>query len=123
MFCTGKVYYDLLDYREKLDKPQQAKTAIVRVEQMYPWPDHQILPILTGTSKLKRVIWAQEEPKNMGAWFFMQPRFRDLLDENGMKSVPVVYRGRTERASPATGSEKVHKHEQEELVSSCFGKD
>ncbi|MCM2282000.1 MAG: 2-oxoglutarate dehydrogenase E1 component [Bdellovibrionaceae bacterium] len=123
VFCTGKVYYDLLDHREKLEKPAQARTAIVRIEQMYPWPDHQILPILASATKLKRVVWAQEEPKNMGAWFFMQPRLRELMDKNGMTAVPVVYRGRTERASPATGSEKVHKAEQEELVSSCFGKD
>lgn len=120
VFCTGKVYYDLLDHREKLDKAAQAKTALVRVEQMYPWPEHLIQPLLAGAPKLKRVIWAQEEPKNMGAWFFMQPRFRELMDSSGMTAVPVMYRGRTERASPATGSEKVHKQEQEELVSSCF---
>lgn len=123
VFCTGKVYYDLLDAREKLTKPAQAKTALVRIEQMYPWPGHRILPILSGAPKLKRVIWAQEEPKNMGAWFFMQPRLREILDENGMTAIPVLYRGRTERASPATGSESVHKAEQAELVAGCFGKD
>ncbi len=122
VFCTGKVYYDLLDHREKLDKKEQEKTALVRVEQMYPWPGHQLKPILKGYKKLKRVIWVQEEPKNMGAWFFMFPRFRELMDENGMAAIPVLYRGRTERASPATGYEKVHKMEQEELVTSCFDK-
>ncbi len=120
VFCSGKVYYDLLEHREKLDKAQQARTALVRVEQLYPWPEHLVQPLLAGAPKLKRVIWAQEEPKNMGAWFFAQPRLRELMDAGGMTSVPVLYRGRTERASPATGSEKVHKQEQEELVSSCF---
>jgi 2-oxoglutarate dehydrogenase E1 component len=120
VFCTGKVYYDLLEYRDKMPEKEQAKTALVRVEQMYPFPDHLLLPILKSYPKMKRVIWAQEEPKNMGAWFFMQPRFRELMDENGLAAVPVVYRGRTERASPATGSEKQHKVEQDELVKSCF---
>ncbi len=120
VLCTGKVYYDLLAHRETLDKKDQAKTALVRVEQMYPFPSHLIGPILKSAAKLKRVIWAQEEPKNMGAWFFMQPRLNDLCEELGLTNMPVIYRGRTERASPATGSEKVHKHEQEEIVLSCF---
>jgi 2-oxoglutarate dehydrogenase E1 component len=120
VLCTGKVFYDLFAGREKLDKADQARTALVRIEQMYPWPDFQIVGLLSKYPKLRRVIWTQEEPKNMGAWFFMQPRLRELLDANGMNSVPVIYRGRTERASPATGSEKVHKAEQDEIVSSSL---
>ena len=120
VLCTGKVYYDLLAHRETLDKKEQAKTALVRVEQMYPFPQHLLGPILKSAGKLKRIIWAQEEPKNMGAWFFMQPRLNDLCEELKLTNMPVLYRGRTERASPATGSEKVHKYEQEELVTSCF---
>ena len=120
VLCTGKVYYDLLAHRETLDKKEQAKTALIRVEQMYPFPQYLLGPILQSAGKLKRIIWAQEEPKNMGAWFFMQPRLNDLCEELKLTNMPVLYRGRTERASPATGSEKVHKYEQEELVTSCF---
>lgn len=127
VLCTGKIYYDLLAEREKLDpqgqpiiSPQgQEKTAIVRVEQLYPFPEQQLAQVLKSYKRLNRVIWAQEEPKNMGAWFFIQNRITELLIGEGLL-IPVVYIGRTERASPATGSEKVHQHEQAEIVQACF---
>lgn len=115
ILCSGKVYYDLLTAREALDPKEQAKFALIRVEQLYPFPDHRIAPILKPFKNLKDVVWCQEEPQNMGSWFFMKPRLDELLETIGL-DVPVRYAGRDERASPATGSEKVHAIEQKELL-------
>lgn len=115
ILCSGKVYYDLLAAREALDAKEQAKFALVRVEQLYPFADHRIAPILKGYKNLKEIVWCQEEPKNMGSWFMMKPRLDELVEAEGLE-VPVRYAGRDERASPATGSEKVHAIEQKELL-------
>ncbi|CAN5721324.1 2-oxoglutarate dehydrogenase E1 component [soil metagenome] len=119
ILCSGKVYYDLLAAREAMDAKEQSKFALVRVEQLYPFPGHLIGPILKAYKNMKEVVWCQEEPKNMGSWTFMKPLLDDLLEEQGLK-VPVRYTGRDERASPATGSEKVHAKEQKELVSQAL---
>jgi 2-oxoglutarate dehydrogenase E1 component len=119
VLCSGKLYYDLLAGREALDPAQAEKTALIRVEQLYPFPEHKIVPALKVFKKLSKVIWAQEEPKNMGAWSYIQPKLTELMQKNGWQ-MPIVYAGRTERASPATGSEKVHQYEQAEIVQSCF---
>jgi len=118
IFCSGKVYYDLLAAKAKV--AGQEKIALVRIEQLYPFPEHKIAPLLKAISNLKKIVWCQEEPKNMGAWFFMQPRFSEVLGRMGLDNVRISYAGRTERASPATGSEKVHQYEQAELVQSAF---
>jgi 2-oxoglutarate dehydrogenase E1 component len=119
ILVSGKLYYDLLAEREKQDKDTADKTALIRVEQFYPFADHKMLPILKSFPSLKRIVWAQEEPKNMGAWTFMSPRITEMLEDAGM-DVPLIYIGRTERASPATGSEKVHLKEQAEIVQTCL---
>jgi 2-oxoglutarate dehydrogenase E1 component len=119
ILCSGKVYYDLLARREemaKTDAKSAAEIALVRVEQLYPWPEHRLAPIFNSYPNLEDVVWCQEEPKNMGAWFFAAPRLQELLD------VPVLYAGRDERASPATGSEKRHQEEQKGLVDSAFNR-
>lgn len=123
ILCSGKVYYDLLARREemaKTDAKSAAEFALVRVEQLYPWPGHRLAPIFSSYPNLEDVVWCQEEPKNMGAWFFVAPRLREMLQE--MLDVPVVYAGRDERASPATGSEKRHQEEQKGLVDSAFNR-
>lgn len=119
ILCSGKLYYDLDKYRGEHAADAQ-HTAIIRVEQLYPFPKAQLTPFLNGFPKLKRVIWAQEEPKNMGSYFYIRPRLTDLLVELGMKKIEVEYVGRTDRASPATGSPKVHAREQEEIVKNCL---
>jgi 2-oxoglutarate dehydrogenase E1 component len=119
ILCTGKVYYDLLAAREAMEAKEQAKISLIRVEQLYPFPEHRIAPLLKSFKGLKEVVWCQEEPKNMGSWFFMKPHLDELLEAQGLK-VPVRYKGRDERASPATGSEKVHAKEQKELVSQAL---
>lgn len=118
VLCSGKVYYNIMDGKEAAGK-EADKVAVVRVEQLYPFPDHKLLPILKSYPKLKRVMWTQEEPKNMGSWHFVFPLLLELVQEAGL-NVDIVYNGRTERASPATGSEKVHAIEQDAIVKACF---
>jgi len=118
ILCSGKVYYDLDKARED-DEKLGKKTAIVRIEQLAPFPKVQLTPIINGYPKLKKVIWAQEEPENMGAYDYVRPRIRKLLSDLGIKLEP-EYIGRVERSSPAVGAPAVHKKEQDEIVEKCF---
>ena len=111
ILCSGKVYYDLMDEREK----RGAQDAfIVRVEQLYPLHTEKIARIANACPHLKRVVWCQEEPQNMGAWFFMRPRLRELLGRD------IAYAGRPESPSPAVGALAIHRRQQAELVSRAF---
>jgi 2-oxoglutarate dehydrogenase E1 component len=108
LLCSGKVYYDLLERRAQDEKG--AAVAIVRVEQLYPFPVEPLRRDLARYRKAKdEVVWVQEESLNMGAWTFMEQRLRAM-------KYPVKYVGRDSSASPATGSLKVHQREQKELV-------
>ena len=109
VFCSGKVFYDLLALREKEEKED---VAVVRMEQFYPFPDESLKEILAKYGNAESVIWCQEEPKNMGGWGFVQPRIDELL-RDGMK---LEYAGRVASASPATGSAQIHAAEQELLI-------
>jgi len=106
VFCTGKIYYDLL-------ARQAPHVALVRVEQLYPWPHDEVARIVDLYPSAQEVVWAQEEPKNMGAWTFVSPRLRVSTGN----AVIVRYIGRPERASPAEGYASAHKSEQERIVS------
>ncbi|MCH8549653.1 MAG: multifunctional oxoglutarate decarboxylase/oxoglutarate dehydrogenase thiamine pyrophosphate-binding subunit/dihydrolipoyllysine-residue succinyltransferase subunit [Balneolaceae bacterium] len=114
VICSGKVYYDLLKYREDNDKKN---VAIARLEQFYPFPDKDITATLKELSHVKDIVWCQEEPKNMGAWTFVAPRFTELL-KKGQK---LRYAGRHASASPAAGQKKIHEAEQNKLVSDAIG--
>jgi 2-oxoglutarate dehydrogenase E1 component len=105
VLCSGKIYYDLLEQRNK----DEAAAALVRVEQLYPFPAEAIQHVVKQYPKARDVIWAQEESLNMGAWSFIEPRLRAL----GIKP---KYVGRDASASPATGSRQVHLREQKEIV-------
>ncbi len=118
IFCTGKIYYELADEREKT--VTDGSVAIMRVEQLYPLPTEQALKELRQFPNLKTIIWAQEEPKNMGAYSFVAPRMQEAFMELAGKGVSFRYVGRTERASPAIGSPKVHSQEQLEIIKGCF---
>jgi 2-oxoglutarate dehydrogenase E1 component len=109
LFCTGKVYFDLHAARLA---DNRADVAIVRIEQMYPWPEAAITAICQKYAPTE-FAWVQEESQNNGSWFFVEPRFRKL-------GYTIHYCGRNASASPAVGSEKMHKHEQEELVSAAL---
>ncbi len=111
LLCSGKVYYDLLQEQEKR---KSSHIAIIRMEQLYPFPDWNLSETLARFSRAKEICWVQEEPQNMGAWNFVTrhisvPFGRDFR-----------YIGRAERASPAAGSLKLHRREQQMLVTQAF---
>ena len=117
VLCTGKVYYDLL--QERRDKGVK-DVAIVRVEQLYPFPKASLAKALAPYRNAE-VVWCQEEPGNMGAWTFMDRRIEAALDEIDIKAKRPRYVGRCEAASPATGLAKVHQQQQETLVREALG--
>jgi 2-oxoglutarate dehydrogenase E1 component len=110
VFCSGKVYYDLLPAREQRNA---GHIALVRVEQLYPFAADQAGEILAAYPPAAEVVWAQEEPRNMGAWHFIRDQLQPLLDATGRE---LRYVGRPESASPATGSGKRHQQEQAAIV-------
>jgi multifunctional 2-oxoglutarate metabolism enzyme len=110
VFCTGQVYYDLTAAREE---QRVDNVAIVRIEQLYPFAETLVKDILLRYPVTCEVVWAQEEPRNMGAWRFVAENFRPLLEPTRRE---LRYVGRPESASPATGSLKRHQEEQAEIA-------
>ena len=107
VFCTGKLYYDM-----SLAATRHPNVALVRVEELYPWPHEAIVRIMDLYPAIEQVVWAQEEPKNQGAWTYVQPRLR----ASAGASVGVRYVGRPERASPAEGYMDAHQAEQARII-------
>jgi 2-oxoglutarate dehydrogenase E1 component len=121
LFCSGKVYYDLLKTMEEYED-LQGKIAIARVEQFYPFAEEEIRNELERYKGVGNVLWVQEEPANMGAWSFLRYRFDDLLEDlHGDCTHRIGYAGRPASASPATGSAKVHELEQNKLIAEALG--
>ena len=119
LFCSGKVYYDLLKAREAMENP--AEVAIARLEQFYPFPEEEVAAELARFGHVRDVRWVQEEPQNMGAWTFVEPRLDALLEaQHAGDCERVRYVGRMPSASPATGSSKVHAAEQDRLVAEAL---
>jgi 2-oxoglutarate dehydrogenase E1 component len=112
VLCTGKVYHDLLQAREDAGIKD---VAIVRIEQLYPWPKDTLNKELKKY-KNAEVVWCQEEPANMGSWTFVDRRIEYALEDINIKAKRPVYAGRLPSASPATGLMKVHVDEQNQLV-------
>jgi 2-oxoglutarate decarboxylase len=117
LMCSGQVYYDLLAAREER---KIANVAIVRLEQMYPFPAADVRDILARYSETADVVWVQEEPRNMGAWRFVQEQIQPVLEPSGRA---IRYVGRAASASPATGSLKRHQQEVAELLEGAFSAD
>lgn len=113
ILTSGKVFYDLLKFREK---NKISDTAIIRIEQYYPFNKDKLASILDKYKKAKEIVWVQEEPKNMGAWNFLTGRISELLKDNQK----LICKSRNESASPANGSAKITMQEQIELVKSAF---
>src|SRR5437588_8440598 len=105
VFCTGKIYYDLLPVRAP-------HIALVRIEELYPWPGNEVAAIVDRFPSLEEVMWAQEEPKNMGAWSYAAPRLRVSTGN----ALVMRYAGRPDRASPAEGYAEAHKREQDRII-------
>ncbi len=116
ILCSGKVYYDLLEEREKrgLDN-----IYLLRVEQFYPYPAQSMNAELQRFKKAD-IVWCQEEPKNMGAWFFMEPNIEWTLGQIGAKSKRARYVGRAAAASPATGLMSRHKQELDDFLNEAL---
>jgi 2-oxoglutarate dehydrogenase E1 component len=114
LFCSGKIYYDLQSAREQR---KATNTAIIRLEQLYPFPTEILKSLLQSYPGQTDTVWVQEEPQNMGPWTFMAPRLAPLLPA----SAPLRYAGRPPSASPATGNASVHKKELTELLAEALG--
>ena len=110
LVCSGKVYYDLAKKRDELGT--QA-VAVVRLEQLYPWPEAQLAAVLGRYTRAREWVWVQEESQNMGGWSFAEARLRAM-------NFPFEYVGRDASASPSTGSHHVHEIEQRLLVEGAF---
>ncbi len=109
IFCTGKVYYDLLDARNKENKMD---IALVRIEQLYPFPVEKVKYVFQTFKNANKYLWVQEEPKNQGAWHYIKEELDNIIGKCGS----VTYVGRKASASPAVGQLKAHLKEQEEIV-------
>ena len=110
VLCTGKIYYDLTA------KPVPNDVAVVRVEELYPWPHAEVSRALDLYPNVKDVAWVQEEPKNMGAWSYVAPRLRGSVGN----ALVIRYIGRPERASPAEGYPQTHAEEQARIVADAL---
>jgi 2-oxoglutarate dehydrogenase E1 component len=108
VFCSGKVYYDLLAQRRKND---QDNVAIIRIEQLYPFPLFEVRELIKPYINVEDYVWCQEEPQNQGAWYCSQHNFR-----NAVHGAEVKYAGRPASASPAVGYMSVHLKQQKALV-------
>ncbi|MFF2480664.1 2-oxoglutarate dehydrogenase E1 component [Paenibacillus sp. NPDC058071] len=112
VLATGKVAIDIEEAIEKDESEDKDWLHVVRVEQLYPFPDKEIAAIIARFPNLQEIVWVQEEPQNMGSWSFMEPRIRKIAPSG----VSVSYIGRPERASTASGFQQVHAFEQQHIL-------
>jgi 2-oxoglutarate dehydrogenase E1 component len=112
VLCSGKVYYDLVEGREQHGVDD---VAIVRVEQFYPFNDALLRALVKRYKGAEQVVWAQEETKNRGGWSFMLPQLLELVPYRKLR-----YVGREPSASPATGSARIHREQQAQLVADAL---
>jgi 2-oxoglutarate dehydrogenase E1 component len=117
VLCSGKIAHDALQRRSELDPADAAAVAIVRMEQLYPWPVELLTPILGRYEQAEEVVWLQEEPENMGGWSFVHARLHSCLPDR----LRLRHVSRTESASPAIGSAALHQLEQADLLQRAIG--
>lgn len=113
LLCTGKIAVELEEALDNEEDKRPDWLHIARVEQLYPFPESELKEILGRLTNLKEIIWVQEEPKNMGAWRYIDPHIRAVAPDG----VSVTYNGRPERSSTASGYQKVHTFEQQQIIS------
>jgi len=113
VFCSGKVYYELLEQRRK---NELSNIAIIRIEQLYPFPEQELRAVLEEYQHATQFVWCQEEPQNQGAWYCSQHHFRAVIPEGGN----LTYAGRKASAAPAVGYMAVHVKEQQTLVTQAL---
>ena len=112
IFCSGKIFFELLQRRRKI---KNSDTAIVRLEQFYPFPEMQLKTAIQKYKQARKYLWVQEEPENMGAWFFVWPRLEKLTGE------AIEYVGRKAASSPATGFPNIYRKEQAAVIDNALG--
>src|SRR5690606_10396154 len=115
ILCSGKVYYDLVKKREETGRDD---TAILRIEQLYPFPHKAFGAELKKYPNATEIVWCQDEPQNQGAWFFIQHN----IHENMIEGQKLGYAGRAASASPAVGYAHLHQEQQKALVEAAFAK-
>ena len=113
ILCSGKVYYDLLEMREHRGIDE---VAIIRIEQLHPFPVHELTQILRSYPDAKEIVWCQEEPQNQGAWYRIWHRLRECR----RKSQKIICSSRPEAPSPAVGHYRLHLAQQEQLISEAL---
>jgi 2-oxoglutarate dehydrogenase E1 component len=113
VFCSGKVYFDLLKARREEGRQD---VALVRIEQLYPFPNEEYQAALARYPSAREIVWCQEEPQNQGAWYQIRHRLQELA--TGRRDV--LYAGRAPAAAPATGIGKIHTLEQQALVAAAL---
>ncbi|ACO79143.1 2-oxoglutarate dehydrogenase E1 component [Azotobacter vinelandii CA] len=116
VLCSGKVYYDLLDKRHAEGRED---IAIVRIEQLYPFPEEELAEVMAPYTNLKHVVWCQEEPMNQGAWYCSQHHMRRVASAH-KKELFLQYAGREASAAPACGYASMHAEQQEKLLQDAF---
>jgi len=114
VFCSGKVYYDLLEARQVHGVTD---VALVRIEQLYPFPVEQSQSVLEAHPQVDDIVWCQEEPQNQGAWYQIRHRLQEPLAERQQ----LYYAGRPGAAAPASGVFKIHLQQQQALVEAALG--
>jgi 2-oxoglutarate dehydrogenase E1 component len=116
VMCSGKVYYDLLEKRRAEGRED---IAIIRIEQLYPFPEEDLAEILANYTNLKHIVWCQEEPMNQGAWYCSQHHMRRVATAHE-KGLFLQYAGRAASAAPACGYPSMHAEQQEKLLQDAF---
>lgn len=118
VLLTGKLYYDLL--KERQTRNLSDRVALIRLEELSPFPFDDLHAALKRYTKAKEIVWVQEEPRNQGAFTYIEPRVNNLLAGRLRTKVRIGYRGRGEDAVPATGTGIVYKAQQEQVLRSAF---
>jgi 2-oxoglutarate dehydrogenase E1 component len=113
VFCSGKVYYDLAEARQVHDV---TNTALVRIEQLYPFPIDRYAEVVESYAQAEEIVWCQEEPQNQGAWYQVRHRLQEALGNDQQ----LYYAGRPGAAAPASGVFKLHLQQQQALVEAAL---
>jgi 2-oxoglutarate dehydrogenase complex dehydrogenase (E1) component-like enzyme len=117
VLCSGKLYYDIVGHEERA---ATSEVAVARIEQLYPFPLEAVTAVIAGYPSLREIVWAQEEPQNMGAWRPLRHRLEQAAREGSMVRA-VTYVGRTWKASPSEGYPTAHQREQDRIVRAALG--
>ncbi|HSD73301.1 MAG TPA: 2-oxoglutarate dehydrogenase E1 component, partial [Steroidobacteraceae bacterium] len=113
VFCSGKVYFDLMEQRDKRDLRE---VCLVRIEQLYPFPTEEYAAIIRSYPNAREIVWCQEEPQNQGAWYQIRHRLQEPLTSKHV----LLYAGRAPAAAPATGIHQLHEEQQHGLVQAAL---